>query len=179
MLKTQMNKIMIIGCCGAGKSTLARALNSTLNIPLLYLDQYYWKPNWQASERNEWETTIKDLAAKESWIMDGNYKGTMDIRMAQADTIIMLNRSRYICMVRVMKRVLLNIGRVRADMPQGCKERFDFEFLKYVWNFNKTQGLALIEKLNAMKNEKLILIFDNDNEIKTFLKDLRNNNIPH
>ena len=135
---------MIVGCCGSGKSTLARELSSILRIDLFHLDQYYWKPNWQETEPKEWENKVTQLASFDSWIIDGNYKGTMEIRLLRADTVIMLNIPTYKCFLRVLKRIFLHWHKVRPDMPPGCKERFDFDFLKYVWNFKRTQGKKLV-----------------------------------
>ena len=41
-----MKKIMIIGCCGSGKTTLAKKLSNKLNLPLIHLDKLNWRDNW-------------------------------------------------------------------------------------------------------------------------------------
>jgi adenylate kinase family enzyme len=46
-----MNKILVIGCCGAGKSTFSKKLLAILNVELIHLDQYYHKPNWEEPEK--------------------------------------------------------------------------------------------------------------------------------
>ena len=88
-----MKKVLVIGCCGAGKSTFSRKLHHIINLELIRLDQYYHKPNWEEPEKEQWEQTVNNLVQKPSWIMDGNYKGTFDVRFKEADTIIYLDYS--------------------------------------------------------------------------------------
>ena len=145
-----MKRVMIIGCCGAGKSTFAKKLNDKLNLELIHLDQHYWKPNWVETEKKEWEKIVRKLAAKDEWIIDGNYYGTMDVRLERADTVFYLDVSTIKCMSRVLKRIRKYKGTTRPDMPIGCKERFDFGFLHYVAIFNLTRRKNILEKLNAL-----------------------------
>ena len=88
-----MKRVMVIGCGGAGKSTFSKKLGQLTGLEVIHLDQYYWKPNWEESDKEEWNQLATQLATKPSWIMDGNYGGTMDIRIARADTIIYLDFS--------------------------------------------------------------------------------------
>jgi len=97
---------MIIGCCGSGKSTLARALHEKTDLPLIYLDQHYWLPNWRESTKEVWEVKVRGLTAGEQWIIDGNYSGTMNIRLARADTIVYLDFPTWKCLYRVIKRIV-------------------------------------------------------------------------
>ena len=127
--ESKIKKILVIGCCGAGKSTFSTKLQSALNLELIHLDQYYHKPNWEEPEKEQWEGIVNNLVQKPTWIMDGNYKGTFDIRFKEADTIIYLDYSTLKCLWRVIKRIVKYHGTVRPDMPKGCEERFDLEFL--------------------------------------------------
>ena len=76
-----MQKILVIGCCGSGKSTFSKKLQSILNLEVIHLDQYYHKPNWEEMEEGEWGKTVNNLVQKPSWIMDGNYSDTLDVRI--------------------------------------------------------------------------------------------------
>jgi len=73
-----MKKVLAIGCYGAGKSTFSKKLQSILKLELIHLDQYYYKPNWEEPEKEQWKQTVNNLVQKPSWIMDGNYKGTLE-----------------------------------------------------------------------------------------------------
>jgi hypothetical protein len=113
-----MKKILILGSCGAGKSTLAKKLQEVLEIDIIHLDQYYWKPSWTRTEKEEWQNKVSDLTSGESWIMDGNYRSTLDIRIPQSDAIIWLDFSPFICFRRVLKR---RIRKNRLDDIAGCR----------------------------------------------------------
>ncbi len=169
---------MIIGCCGAGKSTLARKLVPITNLPLFHLDQYYWKENWTETPKEEWTPIVENLASKESWIIDGNYGGTFKPRMDRADTIIYLKYNTLQCLYRVMKRIIKYHGNVRPDMPAGCRERFSFEFLHYVATYNLIRGKSILRKLNGLSEEKRIIILESDKEVDQFLQSLKEDQSP-
>jgi len=162
---------MIIGCCGAGKSTLARRLHKVTNLPLYHLDQYYWKENWAETPKEEWEPIVKELASKEEWIIDGNYGGTFQPRMDRADTIIFLKYSTIRCLARVTKRVWKYHGKVRPDMPPGCRERFDLEFFHYVATYNLVRGNIIQNKIDKLVDKK-IHVFKSDKEVDVFVNTL-------
>jgi adenylate kinase family enzyme len=167
-----MKKVLVIGCCGAGKSTFSRKLHNIINLELIHLDQYYHKPNWEEPEKEEWEGTVNNLVQKPTWIIDGNYKGTFDIRFKEADTIIYLDYSTIKCFWRVIKRIFSYHGKVRPDMPEGCKERFDLEFLHYVATFNFKNRKGILKRLNAVKEHKKVYVFKTDKKADLFLSEL-------
>lgn len=115
-----MRKVLIIGSCGAGKSVIAKKFSEKLNLPLISLDQYYWKPGWIRPSREEWRNKVMELTKKDKWIMDGNYQNTFDIRFPVSDTIILLDMNRFVCFWRIWKRRIL---KDRADKLDGCDEK--------------------------------------------------------
>lgn len=162
------NRITIIGCCGSGKSTLARQLSVHTKLPLTHLDREYYKPNWQPTPKPEWVQKQEALTDTSEWIIDGNYNGTMDIRMKKADTIIFLDFNKFICTYRIIKRALSSKEKVRSDMGIGCRERIDFAFIKFVWNFNKTSRpriYALLEQYS----DKHVIILKNSKEVAALI----------
>ena len=126
-----MKKILMLGCCGAGKSTFSKKLHSILKLPLIHLDSHYHKPNWVQPGKEEWEKVLKQILNRESFIMDGTYLESLDERIKKSDTIIYLDYSLIKCFFRVIKRVLIDFGKKRSDMALGCKEEFDLEFLNH------------------------------------------------
>lgn len=98
------------------------------------------------------------LVLEESWIIDGNYGRTLDIRMTQADVIILLDFSRWITTYRVIKRRLIYHGKTRPDLNEDCPESLDFEFIKWVWNFKKTKIPGIMEKLMEYQDKKIIVL---------------------
>lgn len=163
---------MIIGCCGAGKSTFARRLHKVTNLPLHHLDQYYWKENWTETPKEEWEPIVAELANKEEWIIDGNYGGTFNPRIERADTIIYLKYNTLQCLYRVTKRIVKYHGKVRPDMPKGCRERFDLDFFHYVATYNLVRGKSIKKRLEDLKTEKEIIVLSSDNEVSKYFINL-------
>lgn len=128
-------RILVMGCNGAGKTTFACKLAGALALPAIHLDLHYWRAGWQQPDSGEWRSQVAALVGASEWVMDGNYSDTYDLRMARADTLIWLDYSRTICLTRVLWRTLGGYGRVRARLPQGCPERLELTFLRYIWDF--------------------------------------------
>ena len=166
-----MERILIIGCGGAGKSTLARQLGEKTGLPVVHLDRLFWHPGWVESTKDEIDAKILEELGKPRWIMDGNYNRTLPMRLEKCDAVIYLDFSRFACLFGVLKRVLTTYGTVRPDMAEGCPERFDLDFLKWVWNFNKSKREKYYRLLNETDGiEKIVL--KNRRAVKRFLQSL-------
>ena len=165
-----MQRVAIIGSCGAGKSTLALSLGNKLKLPVVHLDAHYWQPGWQEPVSNLWQEIQQELVKSDRWIIDGNYSNTLDIRLAAADTIIWLDFNRYICLWRIFKRSFQYLGRVRPDMAAGCPERFNWEFIQYVWNFSKLHRTKILNKLEKYRDSKQVVILRNPRQVLDLLK---------
>jgi len=160
---------MIIGCGGSGKSTLAKELQQILQFEVIHLDQYYWKPNWVESHKVEWKEIVNDLLKKDSWIMDGNYGGTMDLRIEHTDMIVFLDISTWKCLLRVLKRTFKFWGRKRDEMSEGCNERLDLIFIHYILTFKFRKIKRIIRKLNGLGSDKKIFILKDQKQKIEFL----------
>ena len=158
-----MKKVIIIGCGGSGKSTLSRELAKKVNLPAVNLDKIFWQDGWINISVEEFDNLLNDELIKEKWIIDGNYQRTLKERLKYCDTVIYLDYPRWTCLYGVIKRVLKNHGRVRLDMADGCLERFDLDFMKWIWNFNKTHRENFYKILKEEK-DKDIYIFKNRKE---------------
>ncbi|MBE5760124.1 MAG: hypothetical protein E7332_08910 [Clostridiales bacterium] len=168
-------KCIIIGSPGSGKSWLGRLLSEKTNIPLYPLDLYYWNAGWQPTEREEWIKKQQEMIAGENWIIEGNYKSTLDLRIAAADTIIFLDMPRLLCIWRIICRR----NKKRPDLPEGLREPFDrefFEFLKLAWDFPKTERQSIIQKLScqpsAGKNILHIIHIRTKKQLKNYIAQL-------
>lgn len=164
---------MLIGSGGAGKSMLARALGEVLQVPVYHLDALFWHAGWIESPKEKWRQLQAKLCAKEAWILDGNYGGTMDIRLAASDTIIFLDMPRWLCLYRVAKRAYVFHGRSRPDMAPGCPERIEFKFLKWIWDYPRARRPGILEQLERLKDQKEIFIFRSPREAAAFVERLR------
>jgi adenylate kinase family enzyme len=170
-----MKKVLIIGSGGAGKSTLARHLGEATGIEVVHLDKLHWKPNWTEPPKDEWRKTVETELEKDAWIMDGNYGGTMDARLAACDTVIFLDFPRAICIYRALKRALKYYNETRPDMGAGCKEKIDFEFLHWIWTFPARAKPEIEERLTRRGGEKNVIRLRSPREVENFLMNLKKN----
>lgn len=166
-----MERIMIIGCGGSGKSTLARQMGQKLGIPVIHLDKLFWTPGWVSVSKGEFDRMHEEAISQEKWILDGNFNRTISDRLRRCDTVIYLNFSRVACLMGVLKRVLTTYGTVRPDMGEGCPERIDLDFLKWVWNFNKNKRENYYRQLKEAKGVQTIIL-KNRREVKKFVAQL-------
>lgn len=164
-----MKKIVIIGSGGSGKSTLARDLGKILALPVIHLDSLYWKPNWVETPRDEWVAIQREICSHPKWIVDGNYGGTMEIRLEACDAIVFLDLSRWLCTFRALKRFWKSRGRRRPDMAEGCEERIDWKFLRWVWNYPEVNRPGILTRLRDLEDGKKIHILRNKKEVARFL----------
>ena len=171
-----MKRIALIGSGGSGKSTLARKLGTKLNIEVYHLDALLWKPNWQPTTKEEHRKVQVELVKKEEWIIDGNYNGTMDIRLNAADTVIFLDFNRVLCTYRTLKRTIQYRDRRRPDVAEGVKERFDLTFIKWIWNYPKMIRPLVLKRLEKLPKDKTIIILKSPKEAQHFLESIQNKN---
>ena len=168
-----MRRVCIIGCGGAGKSTLAVRLGSLLDLPVVHLDAVYWKPDWQKPPQEEWQRRHTALCARDAWILDGNYGSTMKERIAAGDTVILLALPRFTCLLQVFRRAIRHLGRSRPDIHPGCREQLpDREFLEWIWNYNRTRLPGILESLERIRNEKTVVILRSGAEVAKFVNAL-------
>lgn len=166
-----MKRIVIIGCSGSGKSTLACQLGEKLNLPVVHLDRLFWKSGWQESTAEEFDAKLTVELEKSQWIMDGNFNRTIPARLAKCDTVIYLDYNRFVCLWGVICRVFKSYGKTRPDMGDGCPERFDWEFLKWIWNFNRRNREKNYRYLYETPHAE-IYAFKNRRQLKKFLRSL-------
>lgn len=164
-----MQRIIVIGCCGAGKSTLALEVAKRLALPLHHLDRLFWRPNWEESAPEEFRARQEAILGEPSWIIDGNYGSTLHLRLEACDTVIYLDLPLRICLWRVLKRSLFR--QTRPDMADGCVERFDLAFYRYVLNFPRDHR-PRIEKLLADKTHCTVHRLSSPKEVRAFLSSL-------
>ena len=167
-----MERIMIIGSGGSGKTTLARQLGEKTGLPVVHLDQIFWSPgNWKHLEREEFDALLQKELEKPQWILDGNYNRTLEPRLERCDTVIYLDFPRLVSFTGWLRRVIKNWGRARPDMAPGCGEWFDPEMARWVWNFNKKNRARYRELLSGLEG-KTVRIFTSRRQVKRFLDSL-------
>jgi len=152
-----MQRVLILGCPGSGKSTLARELAERTGLPLVHLDQLYWRPGWVEASKEEWRTRLAEVLVQPAWILDGNYGATISMRLEAADTAILLDLPTWLCLFRVFRRSVLGWGRIRSDMAEGCPERFDLQFIRYVLNFRRAKLPKVLTQLRVFRGQQVVL----------------------
>lgn len=169
-----MKRILVLGSGGAGKTTFAKQLAEKTGLPAIHLDLHFWSSGWVETSRDEWIPRVIELSERPEWIMDGNYSGTIDIRMKYADTVIFLDYGRITCTLGVLKRVIAHRGLTRDDMPDGCPERFNIEFMRWIWNYSSRSRPLILRALKKAPSSVSIYIFRNRRALRKFLgKDIK------
>lgn len=167
-----MKRILIIGSGGAGKSTLARRLGEITQIPVIHLDRLYWKPGWVKTGKDEWSEIVRREIEKETWIIDGNFGGTLEMRAEAADTIIFLDIPRLRCIYRIFKRWVMYRNKHRPDMTPGCNEKVDLEFFMWVWSYPRRSKPEKELILNRYTGIKRVVRLRTDRDIEDLLQNL-------
>ena len=172
----EVKRIMVIGVsAGVGKSTFAHKLGKALDLKVHHLDALYWKPNWVETSFEEFSEAQKIIVKEDQWIIEGNYSSTFQIRANDADTIIYLELPLYICLYRVFKRWLKNIGKTRPDMGEGCKEKLDWKFIKFIYTTYYPRKRKMIERFQAFQAQeakKEIITLKSKQDIKAYIEKL-------
>lgn len=149
-----MQKILIIGCSGAGKSTFARRLRDRTGLPLYYLDRLWHKPDRTNVTREAFDRGLAQWLARPAWILDGNYSRTLPQRLEACDTVFFLDFPLEVCLAGVENRR----GVQRPDMP-WVEEELDAEFLQYILDFGQAQLPAIRAMLEPYRGRRQILTF--------------------
>ena len=164
-----MRKVLVIGCPGSGKSTFSTALHQITDLPLVHLDMLYWNADKTIVEKPVFRERLTHALAQDTWIIDGNYASTMELRMQHCDTVIFLDYPTELCLEGILSRC----GKLRPDMPwTEPQQEPDAEFVETVKTYTQRHRpvvLALLDKYA----DKTIHIFRSRQEADAFLSDLR------
>lgn len=168
-----IKKILIIGSAGSGKTTFSLKLSEIINLPIIHLDREYWLPNWEKPKQDDWFKKVNQLVNNDEWIMDGNYRSSLDIRLQKADMVIFLDYKRSTCVKGVLKRIFKYHKKQRNDLTEGCIDKLDFAFLKWVYDFKKKYRPEIVEKLSKLNIP--VVVFKNRKQSEEYLENLKIN----
>lgn len=169
-----MQRVLVIGSGGSGKSTVSAKLGELLNLEVNHLDKIFWRPGWVRPEPDEWTKTVTELIERDSWIIDGNYSGTLEQRLQKCDTIVFLDRSRVLCLWRIVRRYLVYRDGTRPDVAEGCRESLNFEFVSWVWNYPRRSRPKVVRLLREHAEGKQIFWLRSRSDVQRFLSQFEN-----
>ncbi len=168
ILGEKMQKVIILGCPGSGKTTFAEKLNKATGLPLYHLDAIWHKPDKTHIPREDFDQRISEIFATSQWIIDGNYSRTIEMRLKECDTVFLFDLPTEVCLQGATARV----GKGRYDLP-WLETELDPEFEKFIKDFAQTslpQIYTLIEKYSD-KNQ--IVIFKSRQEADDYINSLK------
>lgn len=169
-----MRRVLVFGCSGSGKTTLADSLGQITGYPVTHLDELFWQPGWKQLPGPEFRARQEELVARENWIIDGHYRSTMDIRLPAADTVIFLDLPRRTCLRRVLVRSARRYG--RSGPAPGCTERFELEFMRWVWRWQQDARPLIASELRTHARHTRQLLISSSREAKLLLNTVREQN---
>jgi adenylate kinase family enzyme len=167
-----MQRILVIGSGGSGKSSVAKEIAHRLRLPLIHLDALYWHPGWRPTEKDAWDQVVRELIAAPRWVIDGNYGGTLDMRLARCDTVVFLDLPRLVCLWRVLERQLEFRGRSRPDMAPGCPERLSWEFVNWIWTYPHSRRPGILRRLADLRADQRAIVLSSSRAVRRFLDEL-------
>lgn len=162
-----MNKVIVIGCPGAGKSTFSRTLHELTGLPLYHLDLLYWNSDKTTVRKEVFIERLQDVIALDKWIIDGNYGSTMEMRIKECDTVFFLDFPVEVCIDGIQQRQ----GKPRPDMP-WIETEDDNEFIEFIKNYNSQSRPKVLELLKKY-DKKDIVIFKSRKDIDDYISNMR------
>ena len=141
------HKVLIVGCGGAGKSTLALEMGKRFGLPVVHLDKLWWLPDWQTRSQQEFDEILTAELMKNDWLMDGNFFRTFEMRLKYADFCIFLDYDTGLCLQSVYARAEEYKGKTRPDMTEGCAEQVDEKFKNWIVSFKEKVRPIMLSKL--------------------------------
>ena len=164
-------RILVLGPCGSGKTCLTRELSRILDLPAVHLDARFWRPGWIGTPQQEWRRVVTSLIEQDSWIMDGTYESTLDLRIPAAEAIVMVDRPRWSCLWGVIRRSLTYRNRPRPDAPPG--QPIDLAYLNYIWRYPKRTDTLVRELIDRYGPRKPVIRLDRRGNVAALLSALQ------
>ena len=160
----------MLGSPGSGKTLLATILSRQLGLELVRLDDFFWKPGPMRMPTDEWGTLVVTLANRPSWVMDGTYEASLDLRIPAADAIVYIQSSRWVCLWRVVSRRLLSRWRQGDESAPG--HALTSFFVRYVFRFPAVTQPEVFRLIADQGRGKPLIVLDGANDVALLIRRL-------
>lgn len=169
---TIADRILVVGCSGGGKTTLALDIADRFNLEYQSIDRdVRWLPSWKVRDPVEQRALIADLISRNRWVMDGSSPSTFDLRLPRADLVVWVRVPRRTALLGLAGRVMRNYRRVRVAMAEGCPEPIpDRAFLSYIWNFENKSAPRFVEQIDRIGPEIPVVILNDRKDGRLLLQ---------
>jgi len=165
---------VVTGMAGSGKSTFSRALSAKTGLPVIHLDFHFWKPGWVEPSENEWREKQRRLLAGDDWIADGNYDGTLELRVERANTVVYLDTPWWVCASRAFVRGIRKRP-VGFQLPDGCDEtalrrlRDEWSLAGRIWRVHRSERERELGIVSRYENRVVLHVLRSKREARDFL----------
>lgn len=119
MPSQRYSRIMIFGRPGSGKSTFSLKLHKMFGLPLYHLDRFFYIENWTERNYQEFLDMQQRMVVNDRWIIDGNNSKSLEVRYERASLCLYFNYSRWLCYVRILKRLFIK-DKALKDRAAKC-----------------------------------------------------------
>ena len=163
-----MQKVIIIGCPGSGKTTFAEKLNRITGLPLYYLDAIWHKPDKTHIQREDFDKRISEIFSTSEWIIDGNYNRTIEERLRQCDTVFLFDLPTEVCIRGATDR----LGKDRYDLP-WIERELSPSFRRSIEEFPHNSLPRIYELIEKYSIDKQVVIFRSREDADNYLRSIR------
>lgn len=166
-------RVLVHGSSGSGKTHLSARLGAILGLAVVHLDDHFWQPGFSPREDEEWRNVLAKMVERDSWIIDGTYERTLDLRIPHADAIILLECHRLRCLERVLRRLWIGWMQSRRSALLGVSTPFALNLIRYVWHYPTVTRPVVVANIQRYGRGKPVVVIDGPEGVAPFLSSLR------
>ena len=163
-----MDRVVVVGCGGSGKTHLARRLGAALNVKVVHLDSIYYDCDWNPLPQDDFAALQRELVASRGWVIEGNYASTLPIRLAQADTVIFMDLPPWTCLWGLLQRRLRH-GRGQHDAI-GVYDRITWGFIRYVWTYRRDMRPRVRRLIDEHADQAIVEVLASRHRARRWLR---------